>query len=319
MLFSQSQSEFIEKIIPKLKAFFNPGERVAVKLHMGEKGNTTHLSPDFVKQIVYILKENGCNPFLFDSPVIYPGERNTVEKYERTANEHGFSKENMGCDIVISNDYVTEKTLNLDIQVCKPLAEADSMLVLTHVKGHFCSGIGGSIKNLGMGAVTKKTKSDIHQFAQPIVNDNCILCERCIDVCPMDTIRKGNEKVRIDYDSCIGCDECVHCCPQGALDPKVADFDRLISEGAFGVLKNIKKSYYINAAIDLAKLCDCVADNGPIVGQDVGYLASDNIVEIDKRSVDLINQKTGKNVYKEVNHKDPYNHILEMEKLMKTL
>ncbi len=314
MIFEKDQNGFLAAIDKEIRSFFNPGEKVAVKLHMGEKGNKTYLSPDFVKKIVSILIENNCNPFLFDSPVMYPGARDTEEKYLRTAQEHGFTRKNIGCDIVISNDFVKEKTPNLDVEVCRPLAEADSMLVLTHVKGHFCSGIGGSIKNLGMGAVTKKTKADIHEFAKPIVNDNCILCKRCIDICPMGMIAENQDKVAIDLSGCIGCDECVYCCPQKALIPKVQDFDVLISEAAFGVLKKVKKAYYVNALIDLARLCDCVGDNGPIVAPDIGYLASDDIVGIDRASIDMINKAAGKNLFLEINHKDPYAHVKEMEK-----
>lgn len=163
MIFSQSEQEFIEKVKPEL-AIFKPNEKIAVKIHMGEQGNKTHLKPGFVKQIISILNENGCRPFLFDSPVMYAGGRDTPEKYLKTAANNGFTEQSIGCPIIISEEHEIVKTPHLNAEVCKDLAEADGMLVLTHVKGHMCSGVGGAIKNIGMGGVSKKTKTDIHQI-----------------------------------------------------------------------------------------------------------------------------------------------------------
>ena len=319
MVFSESQSKFLEQIKPELTKFFNPEEKVAVKLHMGEKGNKTHISPEFVKQVITILKENNCKPFLFDSPVMYTGSRDTPQKYLKTAAENGFSEENMGCPVIISNDFEYQKTPHLNVEVCKPLIEADSMLVLTHVKGHMCSGIGGAIKNLGMGAVSTKTKADIHTFANPMITLDCNYCKTCIKACPVNSITAESNKIKIRYDGCWGCGVCVNICPQKALQPKVASFDTLIAEGAFAVLKKVKKSYYINVLTKITKLCDCLAQNGPVVLGDIGYLASDNIVEVDKKSVDLINEKAGKNIFLKIHKKDPYDHINKMGLLMKDL
>ncbi len=97
-----------------------------------------------------VLKELGLKPFLFDSVVLYSGSRDTKEKYYATAKKHGFTEEKIGCPIVISDKGVDVKTDNLTAHVCKELAEADGMLVVSHVKGHCCYGFGGAIKNLGM-------------------------------------------------------------------------------------------------------------------------------------------------------------------------
>ena len=150
----------------KLTGFFPSGSRVAVKLHMGEEGNKYFLKPEWAKKIVNILKHLGLKPFLFDSPVIYGGQRDSSAKYYKTAEKHGFSEKSIGCPVIVSDDGVDVKTYNLNAQVCKPIYESVYMLVLSHVKGHSCSGFGAAIKNLGMGGTSKKTKADIVVFPE---------------------------------------------------------------------------------------------------------------------------------------------------------
>ncbi len=299
----------------ELSRHFFPNERVAIKLHMGELGNDYYLKPDFVKIIVDILKELGIEPFLFDSPVIYPGGRDTVEKYYKTAEKHGFNEDELGCRIVISNDSKLVKTENLCVEVCKPLIESDGLLVLSHVKGHMCSGFGGAIKNLGMGGVTIKTKRDIHQLASPVFVDECSGCGSCVKLCPVGAIKLKNKKANFDLENCWGCGVCIVGCPSNALKPRVASFDRLIAEGAYAVLKGIRKSYYVNVIKNITRLCDCAKDPGGIVLDDIGILLGRDIVAIEKASFDLINKKAGKDIFKELHKKSPFEHIKEAERL----
>ncbi|MFH1106072.1 MAG: DUF362 domain-containing protein, partial [Candidatus Aenigmatarchaeota archaeon] len=153
-IFLKADNEFKEKLIEELPKFFKSKERIAVKLHMGEAENPNHLKPAFVKFVTDALKNAGAIPFLIDTTVRYRSPRNSVKGYLETARKNGFTKEFMGCDIVISNSYVKSKGKYLTYEIAKELAEADGVLVLTHVKGHTCSGFGGAIKNLGMGALS---------------------------------------------------------------------------------------------------------------------------------------------------------------------
>ncbi len=304
-----------ETLKQELKEVFKENEEVAIKLHMGEKGNKYYLKPDFVKIIIDVLKELKTKPFLFDSQVIYPGGRDTVKKYYKTASEHGFTEENIGCPIIISNEHITYKTAHLNAEVCKPLVEADGLLVLSHVKGHMCSGFGGAIKNLGMGGMTIKTKTDIHNFANPIFVGDCIGCGTCIKACPVQTISLKDNKANFDYSGCWSCDICINVCPSNVLKPKIASFDTLIAEGAYAVLNNTKKSYFINVLNNITKWCDCASDPQGIVSEDIGILLGKNIVAIEKASFDLINKKAGKDLFLEVNKKSPLVHIKEAAKL----
>jgi len=309
----ENTAKFEQALKKELSNVFSENEKIAVKLHMGEKGNKYFLKPEFVKKVIDVMKGLNLKLFLFDSPVGYKGGRDTEEKYYKTAEEHGF---NDVAPIVISDDSITIKTDNLDAEVCKPLTEADGVLVLSHVKGHFCSGFGAAIKNLGMGALSKKTKGDIHTGGKPEYLQGCTLCGECAKACPLDNIRY-DKRPYFDKNWCCGCSDCVYACKFNAIKAKNAGFDKLLSEGAGAALSKFKKSYFVNAMINISEHCDCADDSrdNKIVLEDVGILLGDDIVAIDKTSMDLINEKAGKDLFKEIHKKSPLVHIKEAEKL----
>jgi uncharacterized Fe-S center protein len=248
---------------------------------------------------------------------MYEGSRDTPEKYLKTSEENGFSEKTIGCPIIISNEFEHAKTPHLNTEICKELIKADAVLVLSHVKGHLCCGFGGAIKNLGMGAVSTKTKADIHNLANPILVGECTLCETCVKACPVSAISVKSGNLIIDYDACWGCGVCINACPNNVLKQKIAPFDLLLAEAAFAAIGKMKKIYYINVLKNISRLCDCAVHNGPIVVKDIGYLASGDIIEIEKESLDLINNQAGKNLFFELHKKDPYSQINEIENLFR--
>ena len=315
----ENLSELESKLKPELENVFSKGQKIAIKLHMGELGNKYFLKPDFVKRIVDVLKEIGAKPFLFDSPTMYPGARFFPKTYLMTAKKHGFSEKTMGCPVIVSNDYVEQKTDHLTIQVCKDLAEADGMLVLSHVKGHGCAGFGGAIKNLGMGGVTKQSKKDIHSGSKPKFMKECQGCGNCVDVCPFNAITMKEGKAKINFLKCMGCSACSNICPHDVLKEEVALFDTLLAEGAQAVLKKQNNNYYVNVIMDISRKCDCYGgrDNS-IILDDIGIVMGKDIVAVDKASVDLVNKKTGKKDFfknAQKSKKSPFAQIEESERL----
>ncbi len=155
----------------QIKGIFDKGDKVAVKLHMGEKHNTYYLRPEIIKEMIDVLLDEGLKPFLFDSVVLYAGARDSKQGYEEVAEEHGFTKDNVGCDVVIGEEGTVVEAKDINVHVCKELEDADGMLVVSHVKGHCSCGFGGAIKNLGMGGVTPQSKSIIHQAEEADFDD----------------------------------------------------------------------------------------------------------------------------------------------------
>ena len=247
---------------------------------------------------------------------MYHSPRNSVEGYYKVLEDKGFTKDKMGCDVKVSDEFVNVQMEHLNIEVCKDLVEADGILVLSHVKGHPCAGFGGAIKNLGMGGVTKKSKKDIHVGAKPIVNDKCVACGVCKNVCPANAI-EIKEISEVDLDKCWGCSLCIMKCPHEAMTPKVELFDTLLAEGAAAVVKSVKKTYYINVLKNIAKWCDCFDITSDKISEDVGILFSEDVVEIDRKSLDLIKEKNGKDVFLEHNNHDPYLQVNAMEQFLK--
>lgn len=142
-----------------------PG-KVAVKLHSGEKGNQNYLRPEFVKAIVERVKGTvvECN-------TAYDGARNTTERHEKLMEEHGWSKyfnvdimDGEGPDKVleIQNGKVIQKDY-----VGKNIDNYDSMLVLSHFKGHPMGGYGGALKQLSIGVASSYGKAFIHGAGIP--------------------------------------------------------------------------------------------------------------------------------------------------------
>jgi len=297
LIFSEKLSkEFLEAI--KREMPFRD-EKVAIKLHMGEPKNKNHLRPEEVKEFVKILKELGCEPFLFDTTVSYEGKRSSKKGYHEVAKFNGFDK--VGCPIVIGgleHEIVKGK---LDYEVAKALCGI-SVLVLTHVKGHVCTGIGGAIKNLGMGAMTKKTKNDIHEGGKPKIVGRCMLCKSCERSCPLGTLKVGKNGPILP-EHCYGCSNCVLACKHGTIKTNIAQFDFLLAEAAKSAIKKFKKVYYVNFLTNIAKECDC--KNKPLkpVMPDIGIVAGNDILSVEEASYDLIIKKAGEDIFKKLNKK----------------
>ncbi|MDE6284208.1 MAG: DUF362 domain-containing protein [Bacilli bacterium] len=133
---------------------------VAVKLHSGEDGNQNYLRPEFVQDII-----EHVGGTVVECNTAYEGARNTTEKHEKLMESHGWSKY-FKVDILDSEaDEVLENPNGAVIQknyVGAKMKNYDSMLVLSHFKGHPMGGFGGAIKNLSIGLASSKGKSYIH-------------------------------------------------------------------------------------------------------------------------------------------------------------
>lgn len=137
-----------------------PG-KVAVKLHSGEEGNQNYVKPEFVKDII-----EHVNGTVVECNTAYEGARNTTEKHIELMEKHGWSK-NFDVDIMDAEgpDKVLEIPNGKRIKVNyvgKNIDNYDSMLVLSHFKGHPMGGYGGALKQLSIGVASGSGKNYIH-------------------------------------------------------------------------------------------------------------------------------------------------------------
>ena len=143
-----------------------PGN-VAVKLHSGEKGNQNFIRPEFWKPIVEYVGGT-----VVETNTAYPGARNSTRKHEKLLDYHGWNRyyqvdllDAQGPDIelTIPNGKTIRKAY-----IGKDTANYDSMLVLSHFKGHPMGGYGGALKQLGIGVQSSKGKAYVHGAGHPL-------------------------------------------------------------------------------------------------------------------------------------------------------
>lgn len=142
-----------------------PG-KVAVKLHSGEEGNQNYMKPEFVKPLIEHLRGTvvECN-------TAYPGERDTTEKHEALMKAHGWSRY-FDVDIMDAEGPDMELPILRGRQiktdyVGRHIEKYDSMLVLSHFKGHPMGGYGGALKQLSIGCASSFGKLNIHGAGHP--------------------------------------------------------------------------------------------------------------------------------------------------------
>jgi hypothetical protein len=302
---TEDEKKFLEKLKQELKEKFAGCNKIALKIHFGEPENKTTFVPEDIKPITDTLKEIGLDYFLFDSPVKYNSPRNTVEEYKKSAKEQGW--EEIG-EVRISNEFIeAEGKYIKKHQVCKELADADGVLVVSHFKGHLCSGFGGAVKNLGMGALTRESKEKIHEGGKPLMVGECTACGLCADACPFDAIEIKEKAEITGY--CGGCSLCAIKCPNDVFKPKIATFDILLGEGAALAQSKFKKYYYVSILKKITKGCDCGSSGMGIIAKDDGFVMSCDGVSIDMASHDIIKKNEGKDVFLESNHKTGKEHV----------
>ena len=141
-----------------------PG-KVAVKLHSGEVGNQNFLRPAFMKPII-----DHVNGTIVECNTAYAGKRNTTEAHWETMKIHGWT------DIATVDIMDEDGQIELEIPhgnfikknyVGKKMANYDSMLVLSHFKGHPMGGFGGALKNISIGIASSYGKAYIHGVGKP--------------------------------------------------------------------------------------------------------------------------------------------------------
>lgn len=225
--------------------------RVAAKVHSGEKGNQNFLHPAFWKPVIEAL-----NATVTECNTAYAGERNSTQKHLELLKEHGWPEyfdvdllDAQGPDLVLPVTYKGHLTEN---RVGKNLANYDSMVVLSHFKGHPMGGYGGAIKQLSIGCASTEGKCIIHSGGK--VTDQEIVWK---NTAPQDIFLE---------------------CMAEAAGTVIEYFKGNI--------------VYINVMANMSVDCDCCAVAEDPCMRDIGILAGTDPVAIDQACLDLVYNST---------------------------
>ncbi|SEF39685.1 hypothetical protein SAMN02910276_00060 [Butyrivibrio sp. Su6] len=253
---SVSKVYFTRNITPQqvVKMYDTLGKKltgkIAVKVHSGEDGNQNYLKPEFWKPIV-----EHVGGTVVECNTAYDGERNSTEKHVKLIKKHGWNDffvvdlmDAEGPDAVLPITHANH--LKNDI-VGKNLLNYDSMLVLSHFKGHPMGGYGGALKQLSIGCASTAGKVNIHS---------------------------GGKLTKTD-DQAIVWDN------HAAQD----DFLESMAEAASAVVEHFKGNMvFVNVMKNMSVDCDCCAVAEDPCMADVGILISTDPIAIDRACMDLV-------------------------------
>jgi len=237
--------ENIVKIYKKLNKKL-PG-KIAVKLHSGEKGNQNYLKPALVKPLV-----EEVNGTVVECNTAYPGARNSTKKHKKLITEHEWNKyfnfdllDAEGPDIAIpvKNGYHLKENF-----LGKNIKNYDSLLVISHFKGHPMGGYGGALKQLSIGCASSEGKAWIHSAGKN--KDQTTL---------WDNLPEQNHFL------------------ESMADAASAVVDYFNGNMAF-----------INIMCNMSVDCDCCAVAEDPCMKDIGILASLDPIAIDQACIDLV-------------------------------
>ena len=253
-----------------------PG-KVAVKVHSGEEGNQNYLRPEFMKEVIDYVKGTvvECN-------TAYEGERNTTEKHLKTIENHGWSKmydfdlmDQEEEDLVLP---VREGKHLKENYVGKNLGNYDSMLVISHFKGHPMGGYGGSLKQLSIGCASSRGKSWNHSA--------------------------GKNKDQYSLWN--------HLPPQDDFLESMAEAASSVVDYFHGNM------VFINVMANMSVDCDCCAVAEDPCMKDIGILISTDPVALDQACLDLVenSKDEGRHHFMErVNSRNGIHTIIKAEEL----
>jgi uncharacterized Fe-S center protein len=256
-----------------------------------------------VKRIAQFVAQKKAKPFLFDTTALYSGARANAVDYIRTAIEHGFG---FGYPILIADGLFGDEKQDVEIgkkqvshaSIANLVFSLNSIVAISHFKGHLLSGFGGAIKNIAMGCASKKGKLSMHSTVSPFVEKSgCTGCGSCVEYCPVGAITVAS-CAQIDASLCIGCGSCIALCPERAIkiawDIELKAFQERLAEYCFAV-KKLKQGriFYLNFLMNITPSCDCFPKSDAPIVPDIGILASDDPVAIDQASCDLVNNAIG--------------------------
>lgn len=328
---TSAETSLVAKMLTVFEAagfddLIKPRDVVAIKLHCGEWNNTAYLRPVYGRALADRVKALGGRPFVCDTTtMVYSPyvSRSTALDIMTTAERNGYNSGTMGCPFICADgffgtdDYrqeLPEGYILKEAFIAKAIASADVLITLSHFKGHPNGVVGGALKNLGIGAQSKRGKFNVHMGGHPrysladsstyhpdafkgkkVDKDWHVLEE----ICPYDLIHVHEDSVEWERDKCNDCRAC-----EGAMGSrgiivqsveKQKALDAAIADACFATIKAVGRENvcFVNIAIDITPKCDCVNYSDTPLVPNLGVFASFDPVAIDKACLDKTVESEG--------------------------
>jgi uncharacterized Fe-S center protein len=309
----------------KFDQLFQPGDYVAVKLHMGEFNNTQYIRPVYVRAVVDRIKAAGGIPFVTDTCTLpyhpWAARTNPID-HLKTVARNGFTMDSVGAPIVIADGFGTDDIL-VDLPeglilkeqyVATGFAQADAVIVLSHFKGHPMGTFGGAIKNIGVGGASQRGKLNLHLGRHPkyglhlfafnpsfCAGKKCENAARCEAICPVNALKVTDTGIEWDKEKCIGCTAHTFATLECGVFTSIEQLEYLeatsvaIADSAKAFVKLVGKEHigYINFAMDITPWCDCISWSDAPILPNLGIFASSDPVAIDRSCIDQATASPG--------------------------
>jgi uncharacterized Fe-S center protein len=281
-----------------LSGVVEPGDPVALKMHLGSGGGFRTIRPEFVRKVVDRVRQLGGRPFVAETC------RPDALDYLELANARGYNHSTLGCPVIIVDGFKGEDFKEVEtggevidkVRVASGIYHSPSMIVLTHVTGHGNACYAGAMKNIAMGCNARASKGQLHRSVNPEppvwYSEKCVACGDCSDACNYGALTLEDGKPVINEELCERCMRCARACTHEALvrpTPIREKFLEALVDGARAVLSTFEegKVLYVNFLVDVAPECDCAPSLHGRIVPDQGILASTDLIALEKASIDL--------------------------------
>jgi uncharacterized Fe-S center protein len=326
-----TQTSMVAKMLTVFEAagfdgLIKKNDVVAIKLHCGEWNNTAYLRPVYARALADKIKSLGGRPFVCETTTLtytpFCSRSMGLDLLE-TAERNGYTSAALGCPFICADGFMGTDDLRVDLPegyllkeayVAQAIAAADVLITLSHFKGHSAGVFGGAIKNLGIGAQSKRGKLNVHMCGHPRYGlkgsvkfhpENCKGREGTRnwqileDICPFGLVHITDTSIEWDHENCSECRAClVYFSAMNIFEQSNVSFKALNAAIADACLATVKtvgrdKVGFINLALDVTALCDCAGFSDTPILPNLGVFASTDPVAIDKACLDKAKNTAG--------------------------
>jgi len=244
------------------------GDRVAVKLHFGEPGNTTTTPPALIRTLVTKLLDLQARPFIVDTCARTSPTRQDAIGCLRAASEHGYLEANLGAPVLVGDGFLGSDMVRLpcvgphlhEVGVAAAIARADALIVVNHVTLHPETGLGGVLPATGLGCLARQSRLTLDLPTAGLEPS-----EEALDP-------RWRQEHRI---------------------PAIQLHDR-IAEAAQAILQHHSgKTLFVNMLLQVTPDPDGVPWSDTAIIPDVGILLSRDPVGVDQATAEFINAQAG--------------------------